>query len=351
MDSDSNAVLKEIEHTIATHIPEQWDASHLDSLLGKTAYVRDVEALNKTAALPINDFIMRGGKRIRPRLLLSLLEVFGLDHRKYFDFAYLVESIHNGTLVVDDVEDDSELRRGKPTSHKLFGVDVGINSGVLMHFLPLSVLTKNKHALPESQLNRIWSMYGEEMINVYLGQATDISWHKGEAVEVSEEKYFEMCRLKTGSLMRLSVRIPCALANKDKDTEEKFTYFAEHIGIAFQIKDDLLDLTAEREAFGKSYGNDITEGKYSLPVVYSLETLDGEKKERLITILSSHTRDVKTIDEALQIIHESGALTRAEEKADAVLKDAWQKVRPLIENEETFPVFETFVNTFVSRKS
>ncbi|NIV44480.1 MAG: polyprenyl synthetase family protein, partial [Gammaproteobacteria bacterium] len=95
-------------------------------------------------AQPMWDFLERGGKRWRPALFLLVIEALGEDSEKFLDFAIIPEVIHNGTIMVDDVEDDSTFRRGKPCTHRIFGIDIAVNTGNAMYFLPLLTLIKNK---------------------------------------------------------------------------------------------------------------------------------------------------------------------------------------------------------------
>lgn len=342
---------REIETEFANRFPETWETKDVENLIGLTEFTRDIGALNETLNIPIRDFILRGGKRLRPVLFLTLLQGFDVeDFMQHIDVAYAIELTHNGTLVIDDVEDDSELRRGKPTLHKTFGLDVAVNAGVAMHLLPLVVFTQKNKRLSDAQRLRLLEIFSEEIINVYFGQATDIAWHRNSDKKVSESEYLEMSRLKTGSLMRMSARSACALANKDEKTENLFKQYAESAGIAFQIKDDVLDLTAKEEKFGKAFGNDISEGKMSLPIIYALEELVDEQADRMREILSMHTREKNLIKEVQTLLQGTQAIERSTDFANQLFLDAWSKVEKIIPNEEGKAKLQELTESFVKRE-
>lgn len=315
---------KNVEKKIEKYFSKQWSQKAAEFWMGRQRFNLDLEAINCNLKEPIRDFILRGGKRWRPVLFLTTLKLFGLDWKKYLDIAFVLELAHNATLIIDDIEDSAKLRRGKLTCHEVFGIDTAVNVGVAAHVLPLVVLQKNIR-LSDAQKLRILKIYNEELVNVYFGQTLDIWWHKNPK-KIKKEEYLEMCRLKTGGLVRMAMRMACALAKKDKKTESAFKNFAELIGIAFQIKDDLLEFTSDEKTFGKSFGNDITEGKMSLPVVLALKKAGKRKGVRLLNILGMHTRNKKIIQEAFAIIKNSGALEDATKYANKLVDDAWYNI-------------------------
>lgn len=310
-----------VENIIHTKLPKSWDKKYLQYLAHSERWLhrKVIEALNENLNVPMRDIMFRGGKRMRPLFFIKLLQALGSDPKKYIDFAYFIETIHTGTLVLDDIEDKASMRRGKPALHVTYGIDTALNTGTAMHLLPLALLIKNRVHLSNQQLLKIWNIYSEEIINVYLGQAIDIHWHKNLPTNLKTEEYTQMARLKTGGLLRMCVRIACVLTNQKPLVEKHLIAFAELGGIAFQIKDDMLDLSANPTEFGKQYGNDITEGKLSLPVIYALRELNKKDKKRLTHILSLNTRNKNLIDEARKLIKKTQALQKAQTSAEELL--------------------------------
>ncbi len=341
-----------IDSCIKKYIPEQFDEKYLDWALGKARYKYSSEALNKAIAEPIWDLLNRGGKRWRPVLFLLIAEALGGDPKKYLDLVVVPEVIHNGTLMVDDIEDQSETRRGKACTHKIFGEDIAINAGNTMYYLPLLVLMKNKDKFDDKTLVKLYETYVQEMINVSSGQATDIAWHKGIANSdnITEGEYMQMCAYKTGCLARMSAKLGAIVAGADEGTVEKIGKFAEAIGVAFQIQDDVLSASGEAFQKRKGYGDDITEGKRTLIVINTLKNADEKDRKRLIEILNLHTRDENLITEALKILNKYGAIEYAKKTAKEMVRNTWNDIDSLLNPSEAKDKLKKFVDYLVERE-
>jgi len=342
-----------IDKMIQKYIPRQFDENAIVFTPNPPRYALNVEAINKAIAEPVWEFLDRGGKRWRPALFLLVCEALGKDPREFVDFAIISEVIHNGSLMIDDIEDSSENRRGKPCTYKLFGLDVAINAGNAMYYLPLLTLIKNKDKLPSNKLNRIYEIYVQEMINFSLGQATDIAWHRGlaKADEASEKQYLQMCAYKTGTLARMSAKIAAVLADASEDLVEKIGRFAEAIGVAFQMEDDILDLVGEEFAEKKGgLGQDITEGKRTLIVIHALKRANPNDKKRLVEILNMHTTDQELRDEAISIMKKCGSINYVKEFARNIVKESWGEVEGLLPPSDAKEKLRAFADYLVERK-
>ncbi|MEX0649744.1 MAG: polyprenyl synthetase family protein [Candidatus Andersenbacteria bacterium] len=342
----------DIERVFEHYFPEQWSSEELQKFLGDSRFVRDREAIQQTINVPIRELFFRGGKRLRSALLFTLLQGFDINPRGYEEFGIIIELVHNGTLVADDIEDSSELRRGKASLHKMLGLDIAVNIASGMLFIPVTMLLNHSKKISGEQRLRLFEIYSEEMTNVHMGQGIDISWHRTLPDHITREMYLEMCRLKTGSLMRMSARFACVLAEQDIPTEETLKRFAESVGIVFQIKDDALDLTAIEETFGKPYGNDIREGKLSLPVILALEELAQRDKGRLRAILQQHPgqQAKELIDEARALIMKTNAVDRAIEYGHTLFVDAWKEIEDKIPNKEGQERLRELTKSFIRRE-
>ncbi len=339
-----------IDKMIERYTPRKYNRDSLIFTLGPPRYEYNVEAINKGIADPVWEFLDRGGKRWRPNLFLLVCEALGAEPEKLLDFAIIPEVIHNGTLMIDDVEDASEIRRGKPCTYKLFGLDIAINTGNVMYYLPLLALIKNKDKLSLDKQNRIYEIYLQEMIRLSFGQATDIAWHKGLA-EANEKQYLQMCLYKTGTLARMSAKMAAVLAGASDDTVERMGRFAETIGVAFQIQDDVLDLVSEEFAEKKGgRGQDITEGKRSLMVIHTLEKAKPADKKRLLKILNMHTTDQKLRDEAISLIKKYGSIKYAKEFARSMIEESWKEIDRLLQPSDAKEKLRAFANYLVERK-
>ena len=338
-----------IDAAIRKVIPENIGRDYAEWAFGKPRYEYDLESLTKSLSEPIWDLLNRGGKRWRPALFLLLSEMLGADPAKLIDFAAIPELIHNGTLCVDDVEDLGELRRGKPCVHKVYGQDVAINTGNFMYYIPLLTIMKSRE-IDDRTRNRAYEAYIEEMINVSVGQALDIWWHKGKAGSVTEKQYLQMCAYKTGTLARLAARLAAILAGAPGETEALLGRLAESLGVGFQIQDDVLSAIQGEFTEKKGYGDDITEGKRSLIVIHSLTHAPEEERKELLEILNKHTRDPKLIARALEILNKNGSVDYAREFSKKLIKDAWKEAEPKLPDNPAKKMLESFMNFAITRE-
>ncbi|UCD07325.1 MAG: polyprenyl synthetase family protein [Candidatus Aenigmatarchaeota archaeon] len=338
-----------IDSKIREHFPEKMDSGYLEEILGKTRHEYDLDSINKSITEPVWDILKRGGKRWRPTLFLLIAKAMGADLEKIQDFAIIPEIIHNGTLMADDVEDGSDLRRGKPCIHKIYGVDVAVNTSSFMFYMPLAILIKNRDTIDPKTLLWVYEIYVKEMINLSIGQGLDIWWHKGKADGITEKQYLQMCSCKTGTLARMAAKLAVALSGGTEEQEEKIGRFAESIGIAFQIQDDILSASGGKFQEKKGYGDDITEGKRTLMVIYSLKKASEGDKKRLLQILDMHTRDKELIKEAIDILHKYGSIDYASGVARDIVSDAWKDIDPILPESDAKKKLKTFADFLIER--
>ncbi|MEM4704854.1 MAG: polyprenyl synthetase family protein, partial [Candidatus Bathyarchaeia archaeon] len=257
-----------------------------------------------------------------------------------------------GTLIIDDIEDSSELRRGKPCTYKIYGLDISINAGNAMYFFPLLPLIEKRHKIPSEKLVKVYEIYVEEMINLSLGQAMDIAWHKGlaNADNLDEKDYLQMCAYKTGTLARMAAKIAAVLADGSVEVVERLGRFAESIGVAFQMQDDVLDLTSEEfEKKKGGRGQDITEGKRSLIVIHTLKIADAKDKKRLLEILNMHSSDQKIRDEAIAIMKKYGSIEYAKQFARKLVKESWEEAEKLLPHGDKKEKLKAFAEFLIER--
>jgi len=342
-----------IDKAIEKYIPRKFDENSLLFKLIPPRYAYNVKALNKAIAEPFWEFLDRGGKRWRPSLFLLICEALGKNPQDYLDFAIIPEVVHNGTIIIDDIEDSSQYRRGKPCTYKIYGLDIAINMGNAIYYLPLLPLIEKRNEIPAQKLSRIYEIYVEEMIKLSLGQAMDIAWHQGlaDADRLDENAYIQMCAYKTGTLARMAAKMAAVLADADEVLVEKLGRFAESIGVAFQIQDDVLDITSEEFAEKKGgKGQDITEGKRSLMVIHTLTKASTQDRERLIRILDMHTSDEKLKEEAIQIMNKYGAIEYAKNYAKKMVQESWSEIDKLLPSSTAKERLRAFAEYLIQRK-
>jgi len=341
-----------IDRVIGKYIPRIFSKSAILLRINPPKYAYDLETLNKAITEPIWEFLDRGGKRWRPSLFLLICEALGKNSDDFVDFAIIPEVIHNGTLMIDDIEDASEYRRGKPCTYKIYGLDIAINAGNAMYYLPLLSLIEGREKVSLEKLCKIYEIYVQEMINLSLGQAMDIAWHRGlaDADKIGEKDYLQMCAYKTGTLARMSARIAAILADANEELFEKLGHFAESIGIAFQMQDDILDLTGKEFVEKKGgHGKDITEGKRSLIVIRTLKVANSKDRERLIKILNMHTSDHALRDEAISIMQKYASIDYVKRFAANIVEESWKEVEELLPASDAKEKLKGFAEFLVER--
>lgn len=344
---------KLIDERIEKYIPRRFTDKSLLFEIVPPKYRLDLEAINRSLNEPLWEFLDRGGKRWRPTLLLLIYEALGGEPLEALDFAVIPEVIHNGTLIADDIEDSSEMRRGKPCTYKIFGIDVAINLSQAMYFLPMIILSEKRDVIPQDRARRIYEVYVQEMINLSLGQAIDIAWHKGlvPADKIVEENYLQMCAYKTGTLARMAAKIAAILAGASDDAVEKIGRFAESIGVAFQIQDDILDIAGEDFAKGKGgLGMDITEGKLTLMVIHTLRKAAQEDKEEMLRIIGMHTRDEDLKRKAIEIMKKYGSIEYARMTAARIVEESWREIEKILPPSEAKGKIKMLAEYLIQRK-
>ena len=338
---------KEVNRQINKILPKEFDTNWFNSIFTKTDYEYDYKSCTEAIAKPISNLLERGGKRWRP--LLMLLCHNGIKKNPNNDynikeFMPLVEIIHNGTLIIDDVEDNSESRRNKPCINKLFGIDIAINAGNFMYYFPYLIIKNSK--LDEKTKLLIHELIAEEMLKIHFGQGIDIYWHNNN-IFPTENQYLQMCAFKTGTLARLSAKLGTILGNGTEEQINTLGKFAESIGIAFQIHDDILNITNNN--WGKDFGDDISEGKKSLIIIKTLGQTNEIDKKRLLKILNLKTKNKELIKEAIEIIKKHSGIEDSKKVAKELVSKAWKEIDSTLPNSDPKNKLKLFANYLINR--
>ena len=224
---------------------------------------------------PIKYTMSLGGKRIRPLITLLSCDMFGGQIEDAIYPAVGLETFHNFTLIHDDILDNALLRRGKPTVFKKWNTNRAILSGDTMFALSYNYFFKTK----ESFILPVLQIFNKTAIEVCQGQQYDMNFETEKAVSI--ENYLEMIRLKTAVLLGACAKIGAIIGKASDEDATKIYNFAENLGTAFQLKDDILDLYSDQEVFGKKNGGDIISNKKTYLYLKALELSDKEQKETL----------------------------------------------------------------------
>lgn len=340
-----------INAKIEEYLTKKSSDQYVEKLLGKAVYKYDNEAITKGILEPSWYLFTLGGKRWRPILMLLMIEALGGDANNYTEFSIIPEVIHNATLIHDDIEDGSEMRRGAPAVHMKFGLDVANNLGDFLYYFPIVALA-NSTKLDAKTKDRMLVIYAQEMLRVTTGQAVDIAWHRFlvDPFRINEDEYLEMCYDKTGVLARMGCRMAGALCQVDDATMEKLGIFGATVGVAFQIQDDVLNIYESGVSKSKGgVGDDISEGKITLMVIHVLTVADPQDKDRLTQILRMHTKDKKLIEEAIGIIKKYKAKEYVAETQKKIVTDAWGNIEKKLKESEAKRRLKELVDFLISR--
>ncbi|MFY8037429.1 MAG: polyprenyl synthetase family protein [Cyclobacteriaceae bacterium] len=230
---------------------------------------------------PIRYLMKLGGKRMRPLLVLMAYSLYKKDADKIIGYATAVEAFHNFTLMHDDIMDKAPLRRGKPTVHEKWNVNTAILSGDVMLVRVYDMFL----SLPDHQLKKVLRAFNQCAAEVCEGQQWDMEFET--KAKVTQAQYIEMIRLKTAVLLGFSLELGAILADAPESDQLALREFGVQIGIGFQLKDDLLDVYADQEKFGKQVGGDIIANKKTFLLIKALEKVRGKQKLELNQWLSA----------------------------------------------------------------
>ena len=318
-----NDRLQKIEHHIYEVLPESSGAEWVSDTAGavfSSVNMDFYDNINK----PSIDLVRRGGKRWRPMMMLLFCELES-GGQQVLPLTPLVELPHNGSLMIDDIEDNADLRRGKEAVHLTYGIDMTINSGNFLYFLPSYLIDKSEFS--DSIKLKLYSYYCENMRRLHLGQGLDIQWHNNHECFPAVEEYLQMCRYKTGSLARMAAELGVAAGGGCGETAVEMGQACEEMGVGFQILDDVTNLTTGNP--GKKRGDDIVEGKKSLPVIL-FNQAGGDVK-----MLSSLFRGAASlgidrgndaVEEAIRLMEEKGTIAKAKKTAVEILEHSREKI-------------------------
>jgi octaprenyl-diphosphate synthase len=327
MDQQYTRRLEEIEMVLDNWLPENpsphWAAEVFPGLFEQAHLADKIDPqLLQVLTAPGKDLLSRGGKRWRPLLMTLVCEALGGGDAA-LPLVPLVEFCHNASLIHDDIEDNSDERRGKPAVHIIHGTDAAVNSGSFLFFLPLACID-SWNVDPHCK-TKVYSLLAAYLRRLHLGQAMDIHWHRNFDIIPSLDEYFTMCKLKTGCLARFAAELGAVVA---KTENASLGIAAEKLGVGFQILDDIKNVSTGIP--GKKRGDDIVEGKKSLPVLLFLHSAvsgntDPEKREmvfRCFKAARSGGVGVPEVEELIQTLSVAGVLTEAETQAKALIAEA-----------------------------
>ena len=287
----------------------------------KTALEQHIQALDlkgNPSELydPITYLMGLGGKRIRPLLTLLAYNLYKEDYKKVLSPAAGIEVFHNFTLMHDDIMDNAPLRRGKATVHEKWDDNTAILSGDVMLVKAYDLF----FSITPEHLKESLQLFSKTAAEVCEGQQLDMNYEKRDSV--SEAEYLNMIRLKTAVLLGFALQLGAVLAGASKEDSTHLYDFGVNIGIAFQLKDDLLDVYADKEKFGKQVGGDILANKKTYLLVKANELATGTPNESLQKWLKADAYNPEEKVEAVTAIYDQ---LQIKEKTMVLMDDYFEK--------------------------
>lgn len=256
---------------------------------------------------PVEYILELGGKRLRPCLLLAVVDALGERPEGALPLAAAIEVFHNFTLLHDDIMDDAKQRRGQDAVHVKWNRDQAILSGDIMFAMSYELLAQCSSTRSQDLLN----LFTRTAKEVCVGQQMDMEFE--DRADVSEDEYLEMIRLKTSVLIGAATGAAALFAQKDDSVYQAWYDFGLYLGLSFQLQDDLLDAFGNQAAVGKRIGGDILQNKKTMLYLKARSKASSEDKDSLEDWYSQDIESQKKIDEVKAIMKESGAVEAVRE--------------------------------------
>ncbi|MEF3076557.1 octaprenyl diphosphate synthase [Methylobacter sp. Wu1] len=249
--------------------------------------------------------IGNGGKRLRPMLLLLAAKALGDVNSNHLVLAAVIEFIHTATLLHDDVVDDSDRRRGKQSANAVWGNAASVLVGDYLYSSAFEMMVRTGNMRVMEILSKTTTAIAEGEVLQLLNCNNP---------ETTEEKYLEVISRKTAILFSAATRLSAVISNASEEVEEGLARYGQHLGIAFQLIDDALDYKANQEELGKNLGDDLAEGKPTLPLIYAIQHGNDSEANIVIDAVKNGNRDA--FSEVYAVVKSTKAIDYTEQRAD-----------------------------------
>jgi len=256
----------------------------------------------------VGEYIINsGGKRLRPALVILSSGAFSYTGKHHHNLAAIIEFIHTATLLHDDVVDASELRRSKATANALFGNATSVLVGDFLY-------SRSFQMMVEVNNMRIMQVLADATNTIAEGEVLQLINCRDP--NVNEENYLQVIRYKTAKLFEAATRLGAILSDVSPEEEESMASYGMHLGTAFQLTDDMLDYSGDYHDTGKNLGDDLAEGKPTLPLIYAMKN-GSQEQANIVSKAIQNGGGEGVLESVLKVIHETGALDYTRKKAEA----------------------------------
>lgn len=285
-----------------------------------------------------------GGKMLRPSLAVLTSVAVGGAKENALQSAAAIELIHTFSLIHDDIMDDDDMRRGKPSVHKVWGKDIAILAGDTLFSKAFEMIINSDSNLNSpQQINASLATVADACVKICEGQASDINFEG--RYDVTEEEYMAMIFKKTAALIAAATKAGAIMGGASSEVVSSMYEYGRLIGLAFQIQDDYLDLVSDESELGKPVGSDIVEGKMTIIVIKTLAEASSDDKELLLKILKDPKSTQDDVDVAINLFEKYGALEYARNTALSNVEEAKKilEILPDSESKEALKLIADFV--------
>ncbi|WP_448211818.1 octaprenyl diphosphate synthase [Colwellia sp. MEBiC06753] len=279
----------------------------------------DVALINQLGIYIVN----AGGKRMRPMLSVLAARAINYQGKDHIAIAAIVEFIHTATLLHDDVVDESNMRRGRETANALFGNSASVLVGDFLY-------TRSFQMMVKLQQMKIMEILSDTTNVVAEGEVLQLM--NCNDPNTTEDSYMQVIYCKTARLFEAATQLAAVIAGSDPQIEQALATYGKHLGTAFQLVDDIMDYTADAKEMGKNVGDDLAEGKPTLPLLYAMAN-GNEQQRQLISDAIEHCNGMEHLDEILDAMRATGSLTYTQQKAEQEADKAITALSPLPDNE------------------
>jgi len=290
-----------------------WEAyrAELDGVEHQVRHNLDssVNLVNTVAA----HILSSGGKRVRPLLLLLSARLCGYAGREHHQLGSLVEFIHTATLLHDDVVDEADIRRGRRTARKVWGNQISILVGDYLY-------SKAMAQVVEFRSQGINEVLAEACTKMAEGEVLQLYYNGNPSMPESD--YIKIVEHKTAGLIAAACRMGAILADASEENQSALFRFGQYLGIAFQVADDTLDYNADGERFGKTLGQDLRQGKATLPLLHLLDHCSEEDRSMIKDRMETRTLSPEDLERILRLMQDAGSLAYAMERAKTYIAAA-----------------------------
>ncbi len=278
----------------------------------------------------VSEYIIHsGGKRLRPALVLLSANMFQGVRTEHHYLAAIVEFIHTATLLHDDVVDESDLRRGKSTANHVFGNAASVLVGDFLYSRAFQMMVKLQNM-------RVMEILAEATNTISEGEVLQLL--NVRKVDITEQDYLKVIHFKTAKLFEAATRLGAVMSNAGAQQEQGLAVYGMHLGTAFQLIDDVLDLSGDPGQIGKKLGNDLAEGKPTLPLLYAIQ--HGTEAQAALVKAAISQGDLTQMEAVLEVLASTGALAYVREVARKEADLACQAIADFAQNEHHHALVE-----------